>query len=1484
LREVQHASKRIPHAAEIPNLIEIQTDSYRWFLEEGLPDLFQSFSPITDFTGNTSVTLNDFTLGEPKYSIEDCRERDMTFEAPIHVKVEVRQPNREMVESDVYLGELPLMTDKGTFIINGAERVVVSQLARSPGVYFDENLSYSGRMLYKARIIPNEGAWVEIETDTQREDCLNVQIGQARKFPLTTLMRALNAFDHACEPLQLTIRAVREHLWLYRTEGDGEDRVPVRDRLLPMVLAEAVVERKTGEVIGSKGARICDTEAEADALNMAYRSAGAEQSGSEDSEPTTEWVAMETLQARVGGDHVVKLSAPCGNTRDIVMLFGKRVTLRRYEDETDEADVSEAPEGSEEASGQAKAVRPDALAPVNMLGKRLAADVRDPKTGKVLVRRDHRIDKTAATAILKHKVPEIDVYNLHRYIEATIEHEGSVNSAQDALIDIYKKLRPGDPVTPDSARSLFQSNLFDPRRYDLGKVGRYKMSKKLELPSRSGERMPLTSRTLTREDVVQILRYIVNLDQGYGSTDDIDHLENKRVRSVGELLHSQLRLGFLRMEKVAKERMTSLGPDESANPSVILSVKPVSAAIKSFFGSSQLSQFMDQTNPLAELTSKRRLSALGPGGLSRQSAKLEVRDVHHSHYGRICPIETPEGPNIGLIGSMAVHARVDKYGFLQTPYRRVRRGVVTKEIVWMTADEDHKYHIAPGNERVDAEGRFVDAMGQPKHEIQVRYEDQYPMVKPEQVQYMDVSPMQIVSVATAMIPFLENDDANRALMGSNMQRQAVPTLRPSRPLVKTGVEKRAARDSNAVVKAKRDGTVTRVTSREILVETLGGQTDRYRLINMLRSNQSTCITQRPLVNAGQRVRAGQILADGPCTDKGELALGQNVLVAFMPWGGYNYEDAILLSERLVKDDIFTSVHIEKYEKEARDTKLGPEEITRDIPNVSDDMLKDLDENGIIRIGAEVRPEDILVGEVAPKGQGELTAEERLIIAIFGKKAEETRDVSLRVPHGEKGKVVDVKVFSRFKYRCDRCSTVYNFSKRPDSTTCDKCEGELVRITSDELNAGVNQLVRVYIAQKRKIMEGDKMAGRHGNKGVISKILPEEDMPFLPDGTPVDIVLNPLGVPSRMNIGQILETHLGLAGHHLGCSYVNPAFEGSTEADIRCELEFTASHMRRQTLEDYVSGELGLSVALAPDPDYDELRTRFEHLPPDERLEQIAAALHEASEARLQSIEECLRGLDAIELERVARILCGPVVLKELAEIDESADPVSGGDTEQENYEAPAARVVSVPEVPADFDYAALVAQIREHAWARAGVDPKTGKTYLRNGLTGEQFDSPVTIGYIYMMKLAHLVDDKIHARSTGPYSLVTQQPLGGKAQFGGQRFGEMEVWALEAYGAAYTLQEILTIKSDDVQGRVKTYEAIVKGDTILEPGVPESFKILMNELQSLCLKVVVEDDNSNEIDLKDRDDDINPNEDPVNATARRRARQRLSSATFGDDE
>jgi len=1380
VKETQHATKRTKHIVDIPNLVELQLNSYRWFLEEGLQELFESFSPIFDFTGHTSISLTDFTLAEPKYSVEECRDRDMTFESPIKAKVLLRQSSKEEIESEVYLGDLPLMTDKGTFIVNGAERVVVSQLARSPGVYFKDNLDFSGRVLFYATIIPQEGAWVDVETDAN--NLVTVRIGQTRKFPLTTLLRALDAYSPALHPLDMTIHDVLERFWIYKNvEGAIEPgkfaQVYVeKDFFLALRFAEPVVLKRTGEVL-----------AEADAL-------------------ATEAVLRE-LAEKIGANHHVKLYTRTETSEDILNLFSTRVVL---ENPTSE----------------------------QLFHKRPVEDVVDDK-GKVLVRGFHLIsDKTTANAVAKLKLPKLEILSVNKYVEATIEHDTAAD-AESALLTIYKQIRPGDPATPDSARNLVQSIFYDARRYDLAKVGRYKMNKKL------GSSLPLAARALTKEDLVSILRYIINLNAGEGkdqqgntvnsvSTDDIDHLENKRVRSVGELLSSQLRMGFLRMEKVAKERMTSLDNDNII-PQVILSVKPISASIKSFFGSSQLSQFMDQTNPLAELTAKRRLSALGPGGLSRQSAKLEVRDVHESHYGRICPIETPEGPNIGLIGSMAVYARIDDYGFLETPYRRVKDGHVSDNIEWMTADIDHKYYIAPANLKLDEHNKFVDP------DVQVRHEGSYPIVKPSRVQYMDIAPVQLISIATAMIPFIENDEATRALMGANMQRQSVPTLRPDAPLVKTGMERRTARDSGAVIIARRSGVVTRVTAEQVDVQTAEGRIDSYRLINLLRSNNSTCITQRPIVNKGQRVRQGQVLTDGPCTDQGELALGQNVLVAFMPWGGYNYEDAILLSDRLVKDDVFTSIHIEEFDKEARDTKLGPEEITRDIPNVGEDMLKDLDEDGIIRVGAEVRPEDILVGEVAPKGQGELTAEERLIIAIFGKKAEETRDVSLRVPHGNGGRVVDVKVFSRFKYQGSRDKKIYNFCKRPDASMRDNEDGELLRLPADELNAGVNMLVRVYIAQKRKIMEGDKMAGRHGNKGVISKILPAEDMPFLPDGTPVDIVLNPLGVPSRMNIGQILETHLGYVGRHLNCTFVNPAFEGSTESEIIGEMQRLGVHFRRRVLENYVNSELGMGMQFSDEQT------------PEQMLELIKAEI---------------KTYDGDRLEEVSRIVAAPPAISPVAR-EIAAGTGDGGNL------TPSSDEIAVREASAvltNFDRDTVVARIKENAWSRSGYDPDTGKTVIRDGLTGETFNMPVTVGVIYMLKLAHLVDDKIHARSTGPYSLVTQQPLGGKAQFGGQRFGEMEVWALEAYGAAYMLQEILTIKSDDVLGRVKTYESIVKGDNILEPGVPESFKILVNELQSLGLKVTVLDEQDKEIDLRDRDDDIDPNEDPVKAAARRRQR------------
>lgn len=1049
---------RIKEVLELPNLIEIQQNSYEWFLREGLREMFRDISPIQDFTGNLILEFVDYSLGEPKYSVDDCKERDVTFAAPLRVKVRlINKETGEVKEQEVFMGDFPLMTEKGTFIINGAERVIVSQLVRSPGVYYADQIDPSGRRLYNATIIPNRGAWLEFESDAN--DNIFVRIDRTRKLPATVLVRAL---------------------------GYGSDS-------------------------------------------------------------------------------------------RILELFND-----------------------------------------------------DPK------------------------------------IRTTLERDNT-DTEEEALVEIYKRLRPGEPPTVESARSLLETLFFDPKRYDLANVGRYKLNKKLKID------IDIEVRNLTKEDIIASLARMLELVESQAKGDDIDHLGNRRLRSVGELLQNQFRIGLSRMERVVRERMTIQDVDV-ITPQVLINIRPVVAAIKEFFGSSQLSQFMDQTNPLAELTHKRRLSALGPGGLSRERAGFEVRDVHHSHYGRMCPIETPEGPNIGLIGSLSTYARINEFGFIETPYRRVdkERGVVTKEIDYLTADEEEQFIVAQANVPLDDEGKFVDA------KVNARHGHDTLMVPVEKVDYMDVSPKQVVSIATALIPFLENDDANRALMGSNMQRQAVPLLRTDSPYVGTGMEYKAAKDSGVVVINKNAGVVKKVSADEIIVQNDMGSLDTYRLLKYSRSNQGTCMNQRPIVFKGQRVEANEIIADGPSTDNGELALGRNVLIAFMPWEGYNYEDAILVNEKLVKEDVFTSIHIEEYECDARDTKLGPEEITRDIPNVGEEVLKDLDERGIIRVGAEVRPGDILVGKVTPKGETELTAEERLLRAIFGEKAREVRDTSLRVPHGEAGKIVNVKVFTREN--------------------------------GDELPPGVNQLVRVYIAQKRKISEGDKMAGRHGNKGVISRIMPEEDMPFLPDGTPIEIVLNPLGVPSRMNIGQVLETHLGWAANALGIKVATPVFDGATEEDVFNTLKM-------------------------------------------------------------------------------------------------------------------------------------------------AGL-PANGKTILFDGRTGESMMNPVTVGYMYMIKLAHMVDDKIHARSTGPYSLVTQQPLGGKAQFGGQRFGEMEVWALEAYGAAYTLQEILTVKSDDVVGRVKTYEAIVKGENVPEPGVPESFKVLIKELQSLGLDVKVLSENDEEIEIREAEEDI----------------------------
>jgi DNA-directed RNA polymerase subunit beta len=1345
----------------LPNLVEIQLKSFDWFLERGLRELFHNFSPIEDFTGNLSLELVDYYLDKEKYTIEECRDRDMTYERPIKARVVLRTPSGDMQETEVYLGDLPIMTERGTFVINGVDRVVVSQLARSPGVYFNDNIDVSGRILYTATLIPSEGAWLEVETDAN--DVISVRVGQTRKFPLTTLLRALGGFEHA--------------------RNFGYEFVDVAE-CLGRTTAANVVDQNTGEILVEAG------------------------------EEVTEELFGRISGARVGDRiEVLALPIPASTTGEILSLFS----------ETEEIDDPKR----------------DVL-----YQRRPIEDVVDAKTGKVLVKAYQKITQENARKIEGLTLPSITLLKPHRYLEATVDAEGNVQDTEDALADIYKTIRPGDPSTAESARGLLSSIFYDLRRYDLARVGRYKLNKRLGLNLPLDDRPELIRklgpahralRSVTQADLIAMIKYIIDFAEGVHTRDDIDHLENKRVRSVGELLQNQMRLGFLRMEKVARERMTAADA-ENVVPQVVLSVKPISASIKSFFGSSQLSQFMDQTNPLAELTHKRRLSALGPGGLSRQSAKLEVRDVHHSHYSRVCPIETPEGPNIGLIGSLAVAGRIDEFGFLLAPYLKVEDGVVTDEIHYLTADVEDRHFLAPSSTPVGEDGRILGP-------IVCRHRGTFPTRQPTEVDYIDIMPMQIVSPATALIPFLENDDANRALMGSNMQRQAVPTLRPRAPVCKTGVEMKVAADSGAAVLARRAGRALYVSAERIVIETRERDEDGkpyrdvYRLLNMLRSNNATCITQRPIVRKGQRVSAGEVIADGPSMEQGELALGQNVLVAFLSWGGYNYEDAIIVSERMVKDDVYTSIHIEKYETEARDTKLGPEEITRDIPNVSDEALKDLDEDGIIRIGAEVRAEDILIGKVAPKGQGELTPEERLVIAIFGKKAEETRDVSQRLPHGEKGKVIDVKRFSRFKYRCTGCNTVYDFSKKPERTVCDKydCGGELERTQADELPAGVNMLVRVYIAQKRKLMEGDKMAGRHGNKGVISRIVPEEDMPFLPDGTPIDIILNPLGVPSRMNIGQVLETHLGLVSHFNGASFVNPIFEGSKQLGIVEEMERLAMRLRSHKLHEYVCRELKIAADASPEQSDEEI------------LQAARAALEAAEPAELARLGSLL-GLPVPEGTELLEV---PAEEETDAEVETEAEPQS-----------PRALY------PADLEQ--VLDTIRQNSEHRVGFRGQEGKMLLRDGRTGEYFHMPVTVGLIYMLKLAHLVDDKIHARSTGPYSLVTQQPLGGKAQFGGQRFGEMEVWALEAYGAAYTLQEILTIKSDDVLGRVKTYEAIVKGETIMAPGIPESFRILVNELQSLGLKVTVEDREGSAIDLRDQEEDFG---DGAEAARRRQIRR-----------
>jgi len=1030
----------------------------------------------------------------------------------------------------------------------------------------------------------------------------------------------------------------------------------------------------------------------------------------------------------------------------------------------------------------------EALPGIEVYDEYFATSTFTDREGEVIVNAWEAIDQEALKKIRALGRKQLDIMVAPLELRATLEDDES-STAEQGLLDVYRKIRPGDPPTVESAESLLKSYFFDVKRYDLSRVGRYKVNKKLGLD------IDPELRTLTRDDVVAIVHYLLGLPRGEGEVDDIDHLQNKRVRAVGELLQSQLRTGFMRTERVAKERMTSMDPDEMV-PGNIISTKPISAAINSFFGSGQLSQFMDEVNPLAELAHTRRLSALGPGGLSKQSAKLEVRDVHHSHYGRICPIQSPEGQNVGLIGYLALHARLDEYGFIETPYRKVENGRVTDEVVYMTADEEEDLYIATVSEARDENGRFVD------DEITCRHRGTFVTLPREEVQFCDFSASQVFSVSTGLIPFLEHDDAVRALAGSNMQRQAVPLINTEQPWIRSGLEGRAAADSGVMVIAEKDGRITEASADRIVVKHVDGTEAEYKLENFVRTNMGTCVMQKRLVHEGDIVKAGQPLADGPATCDGQLSLGRNLLVSFIPWEGYNFEDAVLISERLLHDDVLTSIHIEKYECEARETKLGPEEITRDIPNVGDDALADLDATGIVRVGAEVRAEDILVGKVAPKGKSELTAEEKLVIAIFGKKAEEMRDVSLRVPHGEKGVVIDTKVFSRHKYECRTCGTILDYGKEPEFNECPLCGGKLKKLPGDELKPGVNQLVRVFVAQRRKIMVGDKLTGRHGNKGVIAKILPVEDMPYLANGQPVDVCLNPLTVPSRMNIGQILETHLGLIAHEYNMEFTTPIFEGITCSEIMEGMDVLAEKMKVEALRAYADWEMN-------HPSYVIDSERLDGETLEELEAQITEQLLEHEKEELQPLAEWLGVAPAVwsraSTERAAELI---------------------------------------------LDAA------RQNALLTAQLDPETGKSTLYDGRTGEPFNQPVLVGYMYVLKLLQLVEDKIHARSTGPYSLITQQPLGGKAQFGGQRFGEMEVWALEAYGAAYALQEMLTVKSDDVQGRVATYEAIVKDENIEEPGVPEAFKILVNEMKALALDVQVEGPDGGSIDISSDDGDL----------------------------
>ena len=1473
-RPVISFSKR-DGAMDMPHLLDIQTRAFSSLLnpddvdgdrqDVSLERVFKDLFPISDVNGKYELDFKSYSLGEPKYTVEECIERDMTYAAPLKAKlalnvfedVDGQRRLKNQIEREVYLGELPIMTPLGTFVINGAERVVVSQLHRSPGVVFEEETHPNGQLLYSARIIPFRGSWVEFTIDIH--DVIYVHIDKKKKFPATALLRAFG-YGKNSDILKLFFATKSINI-----SGKLEARQERREVLGALLAADVPnPENKAGDPLGRLG-----DELTPERLN-AMRHVGVKQ----------------------------------------VVVFAGYTPLDLREDEQPTTTRDRAPH-------------------------LLAFDVADPATGEVVAEGGDEVDEKLRKKLLAAGVVKVEVLLPPGRAESPLVKntlaKDPTKDETEALQQIYSLLRPGDAPNLETARAQLQRLFFNPKRYDLGRVGRYKINHRLGLKTDPNHTV------LTEEDFVAIIRYLIDLHDGRGHTDDIDHLGNRRIRSVGELIANQFSVGLSRMARLVKERMSINSDPEKISLDDLVNARTVSAVIQAFFGSSQLSQFMDQTNPLAELTNKRRLSALGPGGLTRERAGFEVRDVHYSQYGRMCPIETPEGPNIGLITSLATFARINDLGFIETPYRVVKDGRVTAEMRWLSASEEEGYAVAQANTMVDKNGKFVENM------VLCRRGDDYPLLAPSRIDYMDVSPEQLVSIAAALIPFLEHDDANRALMGSNMQRQAVPLLFPDAPTVGTGLEAKVASDSGAVISARRAGTITKVTADEIIVDcgTAGAtdvplarlaQVDRYRVKKFWRTNQDTAINQRPLVQVGDKVQSGQVIADGPATDAGDLALGGNVTVAFMPWYGHNFEDAIVLSERLVKDDVYSSIHIQELELHVRDTKRGQEEITREIPNVSDEALVDLDERGIIRIGAHVKPGDILVGKITPKGETELSPEEKLLTAIFGEKAKDVKDSSLKVPPGMKGTVIDVKIFSRVedqvveKDRGERigevrrieheektrindvmvaevkelmtgqevslllkAGTVEEFVPAGTKLTAEKLAlvdlhdvdlktlrlankgaNERVRLTidtatrerakveekaedqidkilqPDELPPGVIQLVKVYLGEKRKISVGDKMAGRHGNKGIVARIVPEEDMPFLPDGSPVDIVLNPLGVPSRMNVGQILETHLGWCASILGFKAKTPVFRGADEGEIGLLLRVAGLKRAGQAL---------MLRSRAPEPTAEAVRTLTSDI---HRLglskKSVAGAVisdlaNPGCSASTRKLSDDIRHF----VELAAAELAEREAAQRQQEIAFHKSQIAKSEGARKKEFEAALKVLeasatgaqlleaSSPELAAMLSGKATADQLGVAADAlitQAGLTP-AGKVRLRDGRTGQSFASDVTVGTIYMLKLSHLVDDKIHARSIGPYSLVTQQPLAGKAQFGGQRFGEMEVWALEAYGASHLLQEMLTVKSDDVNGRSKVYEAIVKGQNLPEPGIPESFNVLVKELQALGLKVTL---------------------------------------------